>query len=144
MLPITSPAAAAPAPKPFKPYYKQGAAFLEGPPCGTVSTGRPIGELLLTYQLFLKTPCSDYKVVNNNVCVSKLDLSLPEFCQVCKMHCLQHHHDECQKCAKMIAAADMVLQEGIFPLSAVFKKLQDDSIRKKEEVWIRKNDGKSC
>ena len=95
-------------------------SILERPPYDDVTIGRPISELLIIFRQFRST---EYKVVCKGVFVSKLDMTLAEFCHACKAYCLERHNQNtCQECAHMIIAAGIVQRETICLLSSLFRQ----------------------
>ena len=64
--------------------------------------------------MFRQFRSTEYEVVCEGVFVSKLDMTLAEFCHACKAYCLERHNQStCQECAHMIIAAGIVQRETI-------------------------------
>ena len=76
--------------------------------------------LLPIYNEFKKMPKS-FIVAEDGVYYNKLDMTLSEFSRVCKSYC-EVTHKNCQECALLSQAAQMVIIEGICSLSALFKE----------------------
>ena len=94
------------------------------PPCGSDAAGRPLSELVNMYVHYRGQGLSEYDTVSEGIFVSKFHgLTLAEYCTARKYHCHQNHGQPCTNCMSMIQAAQIILNRGIVPLSAVFKQV---------------------
>ena len=58
---------------------------------------------------------SEYTTVNESICISKLSsLSSEEYCLACKEYCSVRCVDTLYDCSCMSAAAEKILEEGIY------------------------------
>ena len=58
-----------------------------------------------------------YDEICDGICLSKVNqLSLQEYVNVCKYVCFMYHINDCKKCSKMVAVADIILRDFICPL----------------------------
>ena len=90
------------------------------PPCGGSTIGRQ--KLLTLYSNARKLSLSQYNTVSTNVSTTKCtNLSLKDYCIARKYYC-DLHHTNCTKCDRMIMAGTDILENGVLPLTAVFKK----------------------
>ena len=82
-------------------------------------TGGPIIDRL---KPFRNIALSDYITVTDGVYVSKMDLSLEQFCEASKVNCLHGRSlQPCSECASLVTAARILQRERICPLSYVFR-----------------------
>ena len=88
----------------------------------TSLTGRPITELLPIYLSYAQSDSSKFVVVDDTICVSKVNqLTLHEYIDVRSYVCLHHHDSDCMKCPPMLSAAKMIVTNSICPLPDIFK-----------------------
>ena len=88
----------------------------------TFPIGRPISELLPIYLSYAQSDSSKFIVVNDAICVSKVNqLTLHEYIEVRSYVCLYHHDSDCTKCPPMLSAAKMIVTNSICPLPNIFK-----------------------
>ena len=88
------------------------------PPC----KGRPLSELYVSYLSYAKQSLSNYTVIDDRICVSKLDLSLKEYIDIKNYICEKEHSRPCKDCPPLLHAAEMLLkQDHIYSLDDIFK-----------------------
>ena len=99
-------------------------------------TGGPIVDPLKPYR---NIALCDYTVVTDGVYVSKMDISLEQFCEASEVKCLHGRSSQhCSECASLVAAAEILQRERVCPLShvfrAVFPELTYTSDRAKQKL----------
>ena len=74
------------------------------------------------YLSYRKQSLSNYAVIGENICISKLhDLSLKEDIDIKTYICEQEHFQPCPDCPLLLCAAKFILQDHICSLPDVFK-----------------------
>ena len=80
-----------------------------------------MSELILAYEHWRTQPLSDLVKISDRIFATRItNLTLQEYCWVRRLHC-SSTHSNCTECSSMLIAADMILTEGIVPLSLVFR-----------------------
>ena len=64
---------------------------------------------------------SDYETLSDYVCISKIkDLNFKDYCLARNQYC-KNYHKNCIQCAKMINAAQAIINNGICSLKSLFE-----------------------
>ena len=98
------------------------------PPCVDSDTGRPLSELMHIFTRHIKSSPSNYVVVSESVCVSKLDsMSLSEYMKVSMEYSRTRHQESYKQCLQLVAAAKLIQTRGFCPISYVYSQVFPDS-----------------
>lgn len=94
------------------------------PPCGSLTAGRPLKELVDIYTHFQNQALSEYNTVSSDIFMSRFEgLMLVEYCAAREYYCSENHcYTNCSNCKSMIQAVQMILKGGIVPMAVVFKE----------------------